>query len=102
MDMVRIAEPAYSIACLTPPPAPTVAMIARITSLASTPGPSRPSTEIRMVSGFFCQRVCVAMTCSTSLEPIPNASAPNAPCVAVCESPQTSVMPGSSTPAPGR
>ncbi len=76
-------------------------MIARITSLALTPGSSPPSTEIRMVRGFFCQSVWVASTCSTSLEPIPNASAPNAPCVAVCESPQTSVTPGSVSPCSG-
>ena len=33
--------------------------------------------------------------------PIPNASAPNAPCVAVCESPQTIVIPGCVTPSSG-
>src|SRR2546422_4820637 len=36
MDMARIVEPAYSIACPTPPPALISAMIARITSLAVT------------------------------------------------------------------
>ena len=79
IDMARIVEPAYSIACRTPPPAPIVAMTARIRSLASTPGPSRPSTEIRMVEGFFCHRVCVASTCSTSDVPMPKARAPIAP-----------------------
>ena len=43
----------------------------------------------------------MASTCSTSLVPIPNASAPNAPWVAVCESPQTIVMPGWVTPSSG-
>ena len=43
----------------------------------------------------------MARTCSTSLVPIPNASAPNAPWVAVCESPQTIVMPGWVTPSSG-
>ena len=43
----------------------------------------------------------MASTCSTSLVPMPNASAPNAPCVAVCESPQTIVMPGWVTPSSG-
>src|SRR5712691_10532370 len=33
MDMARIVEPAYSTACPTPPPAPILAMIARITGL---------------------------------------------------------------------
>ena len=44
---------------------------------------------------------CVASTCSTSLVPIPNASAPKAPWVEVCESPQTIVMPGWVTPSSG-
>ncbi len=101
IDISRIVEPAYSIACRTPPPAPILAMIARITSFALTPWASRPSTEIRIVCGFFCHKVCVASTCSTSLEPIPNASAPNAPWVAVCESPHTSVMPGTVSPCSG-
>ena len=51
--------------------------------------------------GFCCWSVCVASTCSTSLVPMPNASAPNAPCVEVCESPQTIVMPGCVTPSSG-
>ena len=76
-------------------------MIARMTSLASTPGARRPSTVIRIVRGRFCQSVCVTITCSTSLEPIPNASAPKAPWVAVCESPHTSVMPGTVSPCSG-
>jgi hypothetical protein len=54
-----------------------------------------------MLFGLGCASVCVASTCSTSLVPIPNASAPNAPCVAVCESPQTIVMPGCVTPSSG-
>ena len=33
--------------------------------------------------GFLCGRHWVARTCSTSEVPIPNASAPNAPCVLV-------------------
>ena len=45
--------------------------------------------------------VWVASTCSTSLVPMPNASAPNAPCVAVWLSPQTIVMPGSVRPCSG-
>jgi len=43
---------------------------------------------------FFCGRHCVASTCSTSLVPMPKASAAKAPCVDVCESPQTTVIPG--------
>ena len=101
MVMARIVEPAYSMTCPTPPPAPMRAMIARITSLAVTPSARRPSTVTRMTWGFLCQSVCVVITCSTSVEPMPKASAPNAPWVAVCESPQTSVMPGSVSPCSG-
>src|SRR2546430_1644054 len=101
MDMGGGGGPAYSIACPTAPAAPILRMIARITSLAPTPAGSRPSTVMRMTLGVFCQSVCVAITCSTSVEPMPKARAPNAPCVAVCESPQTSVMPGSVNPSSG-
>ena len=48
-----------------------------------------------------CSSVWVARTISTSLVPIPNASAPNAPWVAVCESPHTIVMPGWVSPSSG-
>ena len=53
---------------------------------------------------FFALRVssvCVASTCSTSLVPMPWASAPKAPCVEVWLSPQTIVMPGSVAPFSG-
>ena len=36
-----------------------------------------------IVRGLFCGRHCVASTCSTSLVPMPKASAPKAPCVLV-------------------
>jgi hypothetical protein len=45
--------------------------------------------------------VCVASTCSTSEVPMPKASAPKAPCVAVWLSPQTIVMPGWVMPCSG-
>ena len=38
---------------------------------------------------------------STSEVPMPKASAPKAPCVAVCESPQTQVQPGTVKPCSG-
>ncbi len=75
--------PAYSMACPTPPAAPILAIMARITSFAVTPAGRRPVTVIRITLGFFCQRHPVASTCSTSVEPMPNAIAPNAPWVAV-------------------
>ena len=55
-----------------------------------------------MVFGTRCTRVWVAITCSTSEVPMPKASAPKAPWVEVWESPQTMVMPGWVSPAPGR
>ena len=69
--------------------------------MAPTPRPGTPSKRTRSVFGGFCGSVCVASTCSTSLVPMPNASAPNAPCVEVCESPQTIVMPGCVRPSSG-
>ena len=54
-----------------------------------------------MVEGRFWGRVWVARTCSTSLVPMPNASAPNAPWVDVWLSPQTMVMPGWVRPSSG-
>jgi len=53
------------------------------------------------VFDVFCSRLCVARTCDTSLVPMPNARAPNAPCVEVCESPQTIVLPGCVSPSSG-
>ena len=76
-------------------------MMPRIKSLAPTPMPSLPSTRISNVCGRSSHRHCVASTCSTSLVPIPNASAPNAPCVAVWLSPQTIVIPGCVSPSSG-
>ena len=76
-------------------------MIDRIRSFAVTFGGSRPSTVTRMVFDFFWISVCVASTCSTSEVPMPKASAPNAPWVAVWLSPHTSVTPGKVKPCSG-
>ena len=54
-----------------------------------------------IVFGRSIGSVWVASTCSTWLVPMPKASAPNAPCVEVCESPQTIVMPGWVIPSCG-
>ena len=54
-----------------------------------------------MVFGFACGSVWVASTCSTSDVPMPKASAPNAPWVAVWLSPQTMVRPGCVSPCSG-
>ena len=97
----RIAEPRYSMIEPIPPPVPMRAMIERTRSLAVTPAPSDPSTVMAIVPGFTCGSVCVASTCSTSLVPIPNARAPNAPCVEVWLSPHTIVSPGWVRPSSG-
>ncbi len=101
IESARIAEPAYSITHPVAPSVPILPMMARMMSFAVTPSGSLPSTAMRKVFGFPCGSVCVASTCSTSLVPIPKANAPNAPCVDVCESPHTIVMPGLVSPSSG-
>jgi hypothetical protein len=101
IESARIAEPVYSMVWPVPPAEPILPMIARITSLAVMPRPSAPSTTIFRIFVFFVARHCVASTCSTSLVPMPKARQPSAPCVLVCESPHTSVMPGSVAPCSG-
>ena len=83
------------------PETPSRPMVPRIRSFAPTPRPGSPSMRTRMVRGTVWGSVCVASTCSTSEVPIPNASAPKAPWVEVCESPQTIVMPGWVRPSSG-
>ena len=84
-----------------PPAVPIWPMIASTMSLAVTPSGSVPSTRTSMFFAGFCSSVCVASTCSTSDVPMPNASAPIAPCVEVWLSPQTMVMPGRLMPCSG-
>ena len=101
IERLRIASPRYSITEPIPPPVPMRAMIASTTSFAVTPSGSAPSTVIAIVPGRMPGSVCVASTCSTSLVPMPNASAPNAPWVEVWLSPHTIVMPGCVSPCSG-
>ena len=101
IDMSRIASPAYSIAYPVPPAALIWRMIAMMTSLAVTPKPSLSETLMRIVRGFICQSVCVAITWATCEAPIPNAMHPSAPCVEVWLSPHTIVSPGSVMPCSG-
>ena len=84
-----------------PPAVPMRPMIASTMSLAVTPAGSSPSTVTAIVPGRACGRVWVASTCSTSLVPMPNARAPNAPWVDVWLSPHTIVMPGWVSPCSG-
>ena len=74
-------------------------MTARMMSFAETPGGSSPSTVTAICLGRYWGSVWVASTCSTSLVPMPKASAPNAPWVEVWLSPQTMVMPGWVSPS---
>ena len=60
-----------------------------------------PLTSTDIVLGLVWVSVWVASTCSTSDVPMPKASAPRAPCVAVWLSPQTIVMPGCVRPCSG-
>ena len=101
MSSARIASPRYSITEPTPPPTPSAAMMPSTRSLAVTPSPSAPSTVTAMAAGLAWRSVWVASTCSTWLVPMPKASAPNAPCVEVWLSPQTTVMPGWVRPSCG-
>mmetsp|Transcript_27314 Transcript_27314/g.37638 ORF Transcript_27314/g.37638 Transcript_27314/m.37638 type:complete len:227 (-) Transcript_27314:458-1138(-) len=101
IDMAAMHFPANSMTWPVPPAVPITPMMCRITSLEVTPKPSSPSTKTRMFFALDCTSVCVANTCSTSLVPIPKARAPNAPCVAVCESPHTMVVPGKVKPCSG-
>ena len=101
IDIARTALPRYSITWPVPPPTPIVPITRKITSLAVTPAGNLPSRLIASVFGRRCSRHCVASTCPTSVVPMPNASAPSAPCVLVCESPQTIVVPGCDAPSSG-
>jgi len=94
-------SPVYSMQWPTPPCVVSRPIRYRIKSLAVTPNKSRPSTRTSIALGLDWSRVCVASTCSTSLVPMPNAKAPNAPWVAVWLSPQTIVMPGCVNPSSG-
>mmetsp|Transcript_4157 Transcript_4157/g.8833 ORF Transcript_4157/g.8833 Transcript_4157/m.8833 type:complete len:241 (+) Transcript_4157:1637-2359(+) len=101
MESSSTACPANSMVAPVPPAVPMTPQTWRMMSLEVTPASSDPSIRMSMFLALVWERVCVASTCSTSLVPIPNASAPNAPCVAVCESPHTHVHPGSVKPCSG-
>ena len=68
--------------------------------LGGEPARQRPRIDAHRLRRA-CGSVCVASTCSTSLVPMPNASAPNAPCVDVWLSPHTIVIPGCVRPSSG-
>ena len=101
IDRARMAAPRYSITEPAPPPVPSARMMPSTRSLAVRSGPGSPSTVTAIAAGLAWRSVCVASTCSTSVVPMPNASAPNAPWVEVWLSPQTTVMPGWVSPSCG-
>ncbi len=101
MSRALIVSPRYSMTWPVPPATPILPMMARIRSLAVTPAASLPLTLMASVRGFLCSRHCVANTWPTSVVPMPNASAPRAPCVLVWLSPQTTVLPGWVRPSSG-
>mmetsp|Transcript_4003 Transcript_4003/g.14241 ORF Transcript_4003/g.14241 Transcript_4003/m.14241 type:complete len:229 (-) Transcript_4003:353-1039(-) len=101
IDSARTASPQNSITEPVPPAVPMMPMMCSTRSLEVTPGASPPSTRMAMFLLRFCSSVCVARTCSTSEVPMPKAREPKAPCVEVCESPQTMVMPGCVKPCSG-
>src|ERR1035437_89562 len=76
-------------------------MIPRMTSFAYTPGESVPVTSMRRTLSGSSARHCDARTSRTCDVSIPNASAPNAPCVDVWLSPPAIVMPGCVRPSSG-
>ena len=101
IDRDSMTAPRYSMTEPMPPPVPMRPMMVRITSFGPEPVGSSPSTVTAMVAGRACGSVWVARTCSTSLVPMPKASAPKAPWVEVWLSPQTTVLPGSVRPSSG-
>ena len=65
------------------------------------PGPSAPRTVIAIDFRLLTGTAWVASTSSTSVVPMPKATAPKAPWVEVWLSPQTTVMPGCTSPCSG-
>ena len=70
-------------------------------SLAVTPDGSTPVKVTRIDFGLLTRSVPVAIACSASDDPIPQASAPNAPWVQVWLSGAINVQPGSTMPSSG-
>ena len=101
IERERTAEPAYSTKYPVAPEVVSFIISQSAMSLAVTPLASFPSTLILIDLGFCWSMHWLASTISTSLVPIPNATAPTAPWMEVCESPQTMVIPGRDRPFSG-
>ena len=103
IDSARIALPANSIAWPVPPAVPILPMIGQHDVLGGARrGRARPRPAPASFFAFFVQQASAwpararLRRCRCRC-----ASAPKAPCVLVCESPQTTVMPGSVAPCSG-
>ncbi len=101
MESARMASPAYSMTWSVPPEMPILPMSARTMSLDGDAARALAGKDDVHGLRCGCSRHCVARTCSTSLVPMPKASAPKAPCVEVWLSPQTMVRPGCVMPSSG-
>ena len=75
--------------------------MSRMMSFAYTPGRIEPLTVMRRTFNGSMARHCDASTSRTCDVPMPNAIAPNAPCVDVWLSPHAIVMPGCVNPSSG-
>ena len=83
IERSRIASPQNSTTWPVPPAIVVLPIMANTISFAVMPGATLPRTSTFIFFARACFKVWVARTCSTSEVPIPNAKAPNAPCVAV-------------------
>ena len=102
IESARMASPVYSIDVAGGAGGPDPADQGQDQVLGGDPGRrARPSKRTSIVRGRDWTMHWVASTCSTSLVPMPKASAPNAPWVEVWESPQTMIMPGWVSPSSG-
>ena len=79
IDMFFTTEPEYSTKYPVAPEVVSFAIRNKATSFAVTPLANTPSIFILIDLGFCCNIHCEASTISTSLVPMPNATAPTAP-----------------------
>ena len=96
MSRESMVGPLYSATRLDAPPSPIIPSTWSTRSFAKTPRWNFPVTLNLIDSGTVNEYSSpVARRFSPSVVPIPNASAPSAPCVQVCESVATAISPGS-------
>ena len=102
IDSDSMTAPRYSMTEPMPPPVPMRPMMLRITSLAPDPtGSSAVDGDRHGAGPGLRQRLRWPARARPQMVPMPNASAPKAPCVEVWLSPHTTVLPGSVRPSSG-